>query len=814
VSPSDLPSWWHFNEAVLDGVRSMARSSFELPDETIAELDRLTIEDIGVTRFSEIVSSCFAGSSWFDLLTHLDGTVPSPCHDALARLAEKGQLAAVVTTNFDTLIERAFSDRGVPLDVYVPFEGAPPVADLDDASPCRLVKVHGSVTENSSLIDLARQKARGLPPLLRAWLSRVFAEHPVLVAGFSGADLDLGKDYFGFETALPRTPWLRWVARPGRPPLQAAASAIAMAPRGSFIEAELPDALETVGIEIPRSRPPATTTADEPREWVEAWLAEPGASPEACAALSARLLRIAEHSDAAASIRESVRAAAAERSANGVGFVEALAVSLALAQFGSDLVGTDPEQALADLLQSRRIVDALLTEEVLEALSEPSRIEQANNAAGVLFNVALSFLALSKPEEAEQTLAAARPFVEAIPPAEATPHSARAFHLDGLIQRHRDHYREALLSWRQASELAESTGLLDVASGCAENRWRTLAYIGEVDLARIFLEQAERLRSLVPTAPNPAEGLDLDWGETERRGAFPTLIDRLATEAGPGPGRFDEVLYSAWMAAGGAEDLRRQLREALAAIPPSDLAAMEPRQRALAAIARHALEGDDGLLEPAPAALSEWFWGNLETSLTRTLPEAKLVLHPELRDAVTVTARLWAQAGIERQRDEKWEEAERQFLVGGCGFALADEPDEAVRALLYAVDAMARQERLGEAEAMLGWLALGGGPKNTADVLSRRIKLLSYRVAADELDAEEAVELARPWLARLERLADDDQLGAALVALGSISLFADDEREAARLFERAETLLSDPEHRKVARKGLEQALLDKSTGQT
>src|SRR5690242_3900643 len=157
VSPSDVPDWWQFNQAVLDGIRERVFEEFDLDAALIGEIERMSLEDIGVALFSQVVFSSSVGAKWFDLVAHLNGSVPNPCHDAFARLASQGRLAAIVTTNFDTLVERAFEDAGVPLDVeivtrdYVPN----PLA----GGPCRLVKVHGSVTATSTLVDLAGQKA-------------------------------------------------------------------------------------------------------------------------------------------------------------------------------------------------------------------------------------------------------------------------------------------------------------------------------------------------------------------------------------------------------------------------------------------------------------------------------------------------------------------------------------------------------------------------------------------------------------------------------------------------------------------------------
>jgi hypothetical protein len=118
-----VPRWWHFNETVLDRMREVAKASFDMPEIVPSSLDEVTIDDVGVTRFSQLVAESFTTASWFELLRNLEGTVPSPCHDALALLAKKGQLAAVVTTNFDKLIERALAAHDVPFTLRLGSEG-------------------------------------------------------------------------------------------------------------------------------------------------------------------------------------------------------------------------------------------------------------------------------------------------------------------------------------------------------------------------------------------------------------------------------------------------------------------------------------------------------------------------------------------------------------------------------------------------------------------------------------------------------------------------------------------------------------------
>ena len=69
---------------------------------------------------------------------------PTEAHRAAARLAAKGYVRVIVTTNFDRLMERALEAESVnPTVVSTPdaAEGAPPLQHAD----CTVVKVHGDL---------------------------------------------------------------------------------------------------------------------------------------------------------------------------------------------------------------------------------------------------------------------------------------------------------------------------------------------------------------------------------------------------------------------------------------------------------------------------------------------------------------------------------------------------------------------------------------------------------------------------------------------------------------------------------------------
>ena len=189
LPPSYLPGWWEFNVLLFDEIK---RSACRILPEGMAPLfQRMHLSDNSVLSFSERVETLFAGEGYFPVLDVLDGKEPNENHRAMAELAGRGVLKIILSTNFDTLIEQAFDDAGVPLEVAV---GETGLAGLS-GSACVLMKLHGSVGAHSTLIDTVRQKLRGLPGDLRSKIATVAATHHILALGISGADLRFRHDY-------------------------------------------------------------------------------------------------------------------------------------------------------------------------------------------------------------------------------------------------------------------------------------------------------------------------------------------------------------------------------------------------------------------------------------------------------------------------------------------------------------------------------------------------------------------------------------------------------------------------------------------
>lgn len=242
LPPASLPDWMGFCEGLLDQARATARAALSATDPAHQAIARIQLDDVGAKGLSEYVDKIIGGELYFPVLDALDGAAPNANHHALAQLAREGRLRALVTTNFDTLIERAFAEQGVPLQV------AATAREISAATPgerCVLYKVHGSAAGRASFVDTVGQKVRGLPPAVRTSLATLFADHHVLVVGYGGADLEFRDDYLALAAARESPYGLTWVHLPSAPPTpRVQETVLPNAGTREFLEETLPRLLE------------------------------------------------------------------------------------------------------------------------------------------------------------------------------------------------------------------------------------------------------------------------------------------------------------------------------------------------------------------------------------------------------------------------------------------------------------------------------------------------------------------------------------------------------------------------------------------
>ena len=113
--PSAVPSWSGFNEALFDQVKARAAMLPGLSSEATKILLGMTVIATEVGKdapviptegFSDAVVDLLLSDAYFPALQVLDGERGNANHEALAWLAKEGAVRAIVTTNFDTLLER------------------------------------------------------------------------------------------------------------------------------------------------------------------------------------------------------------------------------------------------------------------------------------------------------------------------------------------------------------------------------------------------------------------------------------------------------------------------------------------------------------------------------------------------------------------------------------------------------------------------------------------------------------------------------------------------------------------------------------
>jgi hypothetical protein len=137
---------------------------------------------------------------------------PTAAHRAIAKLARKGYVRVIITTNFDKLMERALDAEGLtPNIISTPdaAEGAPPTQHVD----CTVVKVHG---------DYLDARIKNTPTELSAYdhrtdalLDKVFGEYGLIVCGWSAEyDTALREAFKRARTRRYGTYWVH-VGEPG-----------------------------------------------------------------------------------------------------------------------------------------------------------------------------------------------------------------------------------------------------------------------------------------------------------------------------------------------------------------------------------------------------------------------------------------------------------------------------------------------------------------------------------------------------------------------------------------------------------------------
>ena len=266
-APTNLPSWGEVNRIV---VRSLAASAASAVGEPLAAkaadmiLARHKQEKLPPEYQAQVLAE-FLHDRYFEVLRHLDSDHPNPTHLAIAWLARLGCVRAVITTNFDRVLEAAFTAVGTSFHRCFQAEDfralASDLSRLDKKEgPCHLLKLHGSVDDPATLIDTLAQRKRGFAAPVMDCVRHLLQSYHWLFLGFSGRDLEAERNYLALEQEAERAVGFTWFVHEKTEPKPAVVRLKNIyGEHGSLVYSSLPEWLLDF----------ADSLTTEPRAWID-----------------------------------------------------------------------------------------------------------------------------------------------------------------------------------------------------------------------------------------------------------------------------------------------------------------------------------------------------------------------------------------------------------------------------------------------------------------------------------------------------------------------------------------------------------------
>ena len=187
--PAGLPCWNKLRDGTLEAIASLDRY---LQSIVAILLDMEMLSDPtkkGLTP--EIVASEIANHSegYFEIFRSLANGKANANHIYLAMSGFR----YIVTTNFDTFIEKAFDEKNIEFKTYRSTEEF--LTFNKDDPGVHLFKLHGCISRPSTIIATIEQEAKGLTIAKKEILRYLLERYYFLFWGYSGADLKIDIDY-------------------------------------------------------------------------------------------------------------------------------------------------------------------------------------------------------------------------------------------------------------------------------------------------------------------------------------------------------------------------------------------------------------------------------------------------------------------------------------------------------------------------------------------------------------------------------------------------------------------------------------------
>lgn len=308
--PSALPGWYATNRAIAEVLALRLETALGRPGWLAAVLplihERREAGGFPPDYQAQLIEER-CGERYFRALTALDVATFNGGHAGIAALAAGGAVRAVVTTNFDRLIERALDERGVSYQVACDDRS---YLSLEPGGPLPVIKIHGCVSDPASMIDTLKQRRRGRSRAIHECLRDLLPEYWIYL-GFSAADLEADPEYLGMVAAARNSAGGMFVSYPGSAGLGKGAIRLmeAYGDRGKVVVTEtsafLTSWCDKLGIKPPREIPAVETVGPaEFRAKLGAWA--DGLSASATGVCLAGILEAVGQAEAAVRVLDRV----------------------------------------------------------------------------------------------------------------------------------------------------------------------------------------------------------------------------------------------------------------------------------------------------------------------------------------------------------------------------------------------------------------------------------------------------------------------------------------------------------------------------
>jgi hypothetical protein len=222
--PSNVPGWYSLNSMIIEALKQrvtsyLGRDPIWLDQVIHGVIDRRDKKRFPPEYQAQIMEEQ-CGESYFNGLTAVDILQHNQSHMAIAELARGGYLKAIVTTNFDCLIENTLDNEHILHEVFIDDDDFHRLSEKRNSSfssqkSIPVIKIHGSAKKALSMIDTLKQRLLGRSELLSNILQDLLSHHNVLYIGFSAADLNHDPEYLGICRSAKSSPGALFVQYPG-----------------------------------------------------------------------------------------------------------------------------------------------------------------------------------------------------------------------------------------------------------------------------------------------------------------------------------------------------------------------------------------------------------------------------------------------------------------------------------------------------------------------------------------------------------------------------------------------------------------------